>query len=152
MCLVGLERCCTRHDKAGSQGARPTPSLLLSLSVNSLLLAKGPLPFFSRLHKSPDPPAQPECGTAEPPGSGEKGVSLRRGLAMLKYTLLWCRVNAATHVSEATGQRPSLWEEQPCGASCPLLFSFSPWGLPRVLLLGSWPSLLGQMTFWKRTA
>lgn len=90
------------------------PSLLLSLSVNSLLPAKGRLPFLSRscLHKSPDPPAQPECGTVEPPGSGEKGVSLLWGLSMLKYTLLWCRVNAATQqVSEATGQRPSLWEE-----------------------------------------
>ena len=92
MCLVGLERRCTRRDKAGSQGARPSPSLLLSLSVNSLLPAKGRLPFLSRsrLHKSPDPPAQPECGTAERPGSGEKGVSLLWGLSMLKYTLLWC--------------------------------------------------------------
>ena len=35
---------------------------------------------------------------------------------------------------------------------CPLLFSFSPRALPRVLLLESWSSLLGQMTFWKRTA
>ena len=57
-----------------------------------------------------------------------------------------------TQVSEATGQRPSLWEEQPCGAPCPLLFSFSPWGLPRVLLLESWSSLLGQITFGKSTA
>ena len=81
MCLVGLERRCTRRDKAGSQGARPSPSLLLSLSVNSLLPAKGRLPFLSRsrLHKS-----------AERPGSGEKGVSLLWGLSMLKYTLLWC--------------------------------------------------------------
>lgn len=127
VCLVGLERCCTCHNKAGFQGPHPAPSLLLSLSVYSLLLTKGPLPFLScpRLHKPPDPPAQPECCTTEPPGSGEKGVSLLQGLSMLKYTLLWCRVNAATHkCQKPPGRGPLCGRSNPVGPfACPCFLS-----------------------------